>query len=229
MRAAQTRVCDPFAMSDMNHVSPVPEGRLSDSRATQVAATIVLLAGGAGRRMGGVDKGLEMFRGRPLVSWVLDRIAGQAAEILISANRNHARYAEFGYPVVSDSLDNFAGPLAGLQAGMAAAHHELVGCVPCDTPFLPENLVVRLTDALLAQHLDVAVARTPDRAHPVICIARKRLHRHLTQFLNAGGRKFDLWYATLATAEVRFDDPPEAFRNLNCPEDLQEDQGRSRE
>lgn len=201
---------------------PLPPG-------AHVAATIVLLAGGAGRRMGGVDKGLEIFRGRPLVSWVLDRIAPQAAEILISANRNHARYAEFGYPVVSDALDNFAGPLAGLQAGLMAARHELVACVPCDTPFLPVDLLARLAATLSAQQLDIAVARTPDRVHPVICLTRKQLLPHLTQFLNAGGRKFDAWYATLVMAEVSFEDQPDAFRNLNFPQDLQAGPGKAEE
>lgn len=106
--------------------------------------TGVILAGGRGRRMGGVDKGLLELRGRPLAAWVAERLAPQVDELLVSANRNGERYAAIGYRVVGDRIPGFAGPLAGLHAALKVAAHQLVATVPCDSPFLPADLVLRL-------------------------------------------------------------------------------------
>ncbi len=182
--------------------------------------TGIVLAGGMGRRMGGVDKGLVPFQGRPLVAHVLERLAPQADEVLINANRETETYASLGYPVIQDTIGGFAGPLAGLQTGMSAARNELVLTVPCDSPFLPADLAVRLLAALQDNQADLAVARTGDQPHPVFCLCRKALLPNLTQFLENGGRKIDAWYASLKTVEVPFDDEADAFANINTPEEL---------
>ena len=182
--------------------------------------TGVILAGGQGRRMGGVDKGLRELRGKPMVKWVLERIAPQVDEVLINANQNLEVYAGFGPRVIPDEIGGFAGPLAGLQRGLSEARHPLVATVPCDTPFLPADLVARLHAALTAHGAQLAVARTGDQPHPVFCLCRRDVLPHLTQFLAGGGRKIDAWYATLNVAEVAFDDEPAAFSNINTPEEL---------
>jgi len=182
--------------------------------------TGLVLAGGQGRRMGNVDKGFVELAGRPLVSHVIARLAPQVATLVINANRNADRYAGFGYPVVGDAIGGFAGPLAGLHAGLAAATTPFVVTSPCDSPFLPDDLVARLAAAFDAQPIDIAVARTFDQPHPVFALARRALLPHLAQFLAGGGRKIDAWYASLRIAEVTFDDEADAFRNINTPAEL---------
>jgi len=119
----------------------------------------LVLAGGQGRRMGGVDKGLQPLRGRPLMQHVIDRLRPQVDSVLINANQNLERYAEFGCPVVPDRVGGFAGPLAGLDAGLHATDAPMIVTVPCDSPFLPHDLVARLATARGALDADVAVAR----------------------------------------------------------------------
>jgi molybdopterin-guanine dinucleotide biosynthesis protein A len=182
--------------------------------------TGLILAGGQGRRMGGVDKGLQPLRGRPLVAWVLERLKPQVAEVLINANQNQAEYAKLGCRVIGDEIGGFAGPLAGLHAGLKANVHPFLVTVPCDSPFLPTDLVRRLHAALVASHADLAVAKTGQQPHPVFSLVRESLLHHLTEFLEGGGRKIDAWYASLKVIEVAFDDQPEAFSNINTREDL---------
>jgi molybdopterin-guanine dinucleotide biosynthesis protein A len=180
----------------------------------------LILAGGRGRRMGSRDKGLELLRGRPMVAWVLERLAPQVAEVLISANQNLDRYRSFGHPVIPDAVSGFAGPLAGLERGMSASSHDLVVTVPCDSPFLPSALVARLWQHLNEANADLAVARTGGQVHPVFCLVRRRLHGHLLAYLARGGRKIDAWYAELTVVEVPFDDDTEAFSNINTVDEL---------
>jgi len=182
--------------------------------------TGVVFAGGQGRRMGGVDKGLVELDGRALVAHVIERLAPQVGELVINANQNRDRYAAFGYPVVADVIPDFAGPLAGLHAAMAAATTPYVVTSPCDSPFLPADLVARLALALTATPLDLAVARTFDQPHPVFSLVRTDVRPHLEAFLRGGGRKIDAWYATLRVADVRFDDEADAFRNINTAAEL---------
>src|SRR3954467_8292875 len=151
------------------------------------AVSGIVLAGGQGRRMGGVDKGLQPLRGKPMVEWVLERLAPQVDEIVINANQNVPTYEKFGRRVVRDDIGGFAGPLAGLHAGLKAATHPLVVTVPCDSPFLPNDLVLRLEASLLEN--DIAVAKTGDQAHPVFALVRKNLLQNLEAFLHGGGRK----------------------------------------
>jgi molybdopterin-guanine dinucleotide biosynthesis protein A len=208
----------------IGHTSP-PHSSPFTSDASRIApdrtaVTGVVLAGGLGRRMGGIDKGLQAFRGRPMVQWVIERLAPQVGAVLINANQNLSRYREFGAPVIADAVGGFAGPLAGLHRAMQEAATPLLVTVPCDSPFLPLDLVARLRDALILRKAQVAVARTGDQAHPVFCLAQRDLLPHLQQFLDAGGRKIDAWYATLRLAEVAFDDQPDAFSNFNTLDEL---------
>lgn len=182
--------------------------------------TGVVLAGGLGRRMGGTDKGLQELRGQPMVHWVIERLAPQVDELLINANQNGERYAAFGHRVVPDQIPGFAGPLAGLHAALATATHPLVATAPCDSPFLPADLISRLFSALTAADADLAVAKTFDQAHPVFCLCKRSVLPHLTEFLEGGGRKVDRWYSTLNIVEVAFDDEADAFENINTHEEL---------
>jgi len=190
----------------------------SDLRVANAAG--VILAGGLGRRMGGVDKGLRPLRGKPMVQWVLERFAPQVAEVKVNANQHVEDYAAFGCPVIPDRIGGFAGPLAGLHAALSATSLPLVATVPCDSPFLPDDLVARLTRELLVRQADLAVARTLEQTHPVFCVCRRSVLPHLSAFLDGGGRKIDRWYQTLSTVEVNFDDQVEAFSNINTPEEL---------
>jgi molybdopterin-guanine dinucleotide biosynthesis protein A len=182
--------------------------------------TGIVLAGGQGRRMGGVDKGLVDLDGRAMVEHVLARLAPQVGPIVINANQNVERYAAFGPAVVSDEVGGFAGPLAGLHAGLSAAATPYGVTVPCDSPFLPLDLVARLASGLATAGAQLAVARTFDQPHPVFALVRRDVLPHLTAFLHAGGRKIDLWYASLRVVEVPFDDCAEAFRNINTRAEL---------
>jgi len=181
--------------------------------------TGILLAGGQGRRMGGVDKGLQPLHGKPLAEHVLERLAPQVDELIINANQNLDAYRKFGHPVVTDAISGFAGPLAGLHAGLKAASHPLVVTVPCDSPFLPRDLVSRLLSCLKENQL--AVAKTGDQPHPVFALVRRSVLANLEDFLAGGGRKIDAWYGKLRHVEVPFDDEAEAFRNINTREELQ--------
>jgi len=185
---------------------------------TGSGVTGIVLAGGQGRRMGGVDKGLQLLHDKPMVAHVIGRLAPQVDEVLINANQNIEAYQRFGYCVVQDAIGGFAGPLAGLHAGLGAAKHPMVLTVPCDSPFLPADLFSRLNGNL--QKNDLAVAKTGDQAHPVFSLVRVSVLEHLSKFLSAGGRKIDAWYSTLKIVEVAFDDEADAFRNINTREEL---------
>lgn len=182
--------------------------------------TGVLLAGGQGSRMGGVDKGLVTLAGQPMAAHVLARLGPQVDELIINANQNADAYAAFGHPVFGDDIPGFAGPLAGLHAALVRASHPLVVTAPCDSPFLPADLVSRLAAALHTQQAELAVARTFDQAHPVFCLCRRTLAGHLHDFLAGGGRRIDRWYASLKVVEVAFDDEEAAFRNINTRDEL---------
>src|SRR5438477_6333596 len=178
----------------------------------------IVLAGGLGRRMGGVDKGLQLLHGKAMIEHVLARFAPQVDEIVINANQNLERYTAFGHRVLPDRVGGFAGPLAGLHAGLAAVSQPLAVTVPCDSPFLPSDLVARLRQSMGAN--DLAVAKTGDQPHPVFALVRRSVAANLEAFLAGGGRKIDAWYASLKVIEVPFDDEADAFRNINTLEEL---------
>ncbi|WP_019140857.1 molybdenum cofactor guanylyltransferase MobA [Noviherbaspirillum massiliense] len=189
-----------------------------------MSITGLILAGGRGSRMGHVDKGLQPFRGKPMAAHVLARLAPQVDRVMINANQNLEAYRQFGVPVWPDEITGFAGPLAGLHAGLVHCDTPLLVTAPCDSPFLPADLVASLNTALQVQQADLAVAMTGEgqerQPHPVFCLLKTALLPHLADFLQRGGRKVDAWYASLRVAEVQFADA-DAFRNINTLEDLQ--------
>lgn len=191
--------------------------------------TGLILAGGRGTRMGQVDKGLQPFRGMPMAMHVLLRLSPQVGEVIINANQHLAAYEAFGTQVWPDQLEGFAGPLAGLQTGLAHCETAYLVSAPCDSPFLPLDLVERLSAALLVNDADLAVATTIEteagierkQAHPVFSLMKASLLPHLSQFLQNGGRKVDAWYASLKVIEVNFKDTA-AFRNINTLNELRD-------
>jgi len=170
--------------------------------------------------MGGVDKGLQMLDGKALVKHVADRLAPQVDHLLINANRSEAEYAAFGYPLISDRIAGFAGPLAGLHAALIAAGTSLVLTVPCDSPKLPVDLVSRLHRALQTGHANLAIATVASRLHPVFCLCRRSLLPPLEAYLQGGGRKVATWCAEMNAVEADFSDQSEAFSNFNTLNDL---------
>lgn len=167
--------------------------------------------------MGGHDKGLLIFDGQPLVRHVIRRIAPQVDELIINANRNTAAYAAFGYPLVRDDSTDFLGPLAGMLAGLKAARHEWVLTVPCDTPFLPTDLVQRMSAAATAE-VDIVVASAA-RIHATVMLCRRSLAPNLADAIAQGERKVQHWQAMQRLATAEFADES-AFANLNTPQQL---------
>jgi len=195
---------------------------------TREQITGLVLAGGRGTRMGGVDKGLQSLHGEPLAAHVIRRLAPQTGALLISANRHPDTYAALGAPyratVVADVLPDFPGPLAGILAGLRATGTPYLLSAPCDSPWLPADLAARLAHALDADQADLAtVATVPpngDRSlHPVFALMRTTLADDLTAFLAAGERKVRAWYARHKTVEVVFTDE-RPFYNANSLQEL---------
>lgn len=182
--------------------------------------TGLVLAGGLGRRMGGVDKGLSRLDDEPLVAHIIRRLAPQVGPLIINANQNQSIYAGFGHPVVGDRIEGYAGPLAGLEAGLAACTTPYLVTAPCDSPFLPADLVSRLAKTLAAHKASIAVARTGDQLHPVFSLIRTDELPELQAFINAGGRRMEAWLKRLCWVPCPFDDCPEAFANINTPDEL---------
>lgn len=181
--------------------------------------TGLVLAGGLGRRMGGADKGLLEYAGRPLVAAAIDRLRPQVETLFINANRNPGAYAAFGFPVLPDTVGGYAGPLAGLHAGLAACATPLLATVPCDSPAAPADLVARLRGALEAGDADLAVASAGGRWHPVFMVCRRALLPDLEAYLARGGRRIEDWVRGQRHAVVDFADDG-AFANINTPEEL---------
>jgi molybdopterin-guanine dinucleotide biosynthesis protein A len=211
--------------------------------------TALLLAGGRGLRMGGVDKGLQPFQGQALAQHVLQRLAGQGPPglhgVVINANRNPETYRALGeasfsqdqVQLIPDQDEAFAGPLAGIQAGLAVCPTALMLVVPCDSPWIPLDMAQRLLLALQLEHADVASVLAPEvqaggavqmRSQPVFCLMRTLVAPSLQQFLASGGRKVQAWMDQLRTVHVPFDaagDDPRAFANANTLEDLRQLEG----
>ncbi|WP_399677963.1 molybdenum cofactor guanylyltransferase MobA [Xenophilus sp.] len=189
--------------------------------------TGLVLAGGLGTRMGGADKGLVPWQGRPLAVHALERLRPQVGALAINANRHQDAYAAFGVPVWADTVAGQPGPLAGFLAGMAQARTDWLLTVPCDTPRFPSDLARRLGEAVLIEGADLAVAAAPEhgtmRPQPVFCLMRTSLHASLARFVAGGGRKVGRWVAECHGLTVPFDRPDDAgaFANANTPEDLQ--------
>jgi molybdopterin-guanine dinucleotide biosynthesis protein A len=188
---------------------------------SQIAGLI--LAGGRGSRMDDVDKGCALLNGRPMVEHVAARFAPQVAALLISANRNLARYAQYGKVVVDDPAHGaWQGPLAGLAAGLAAADQTWIATAPCDVPFLPGDMVARLRHAIKAGDgvRRLAVACTGGRRQPVCMLLARDLLPDLLRYLAEGGRKVDTWQSRVGCVEVPFDDQADGFMNVNTAGEL---------
>ena len=202
--------------------------------------TGLILAGGRGSRMGGVDKGLQNFRGMPLALQALMRLSPQVGGVMINANRNLSAYESFGVPVWPDGLADYAGPLAGFLAGLERCETPWLLTVPCDTPLFPADLASRLAAAATAQGADIAMAAAPEpeddgstrvRTQPVFCLLRVNLLESLMRFTQEGGRKIDRWTGQHRCAIAAFDQPgddPLAFRNTNTLAELHALQGQPR-
>ena len=194
------------------------------TREPQVAG--VLLAGGLSRRMGGGDKNLRMLGGRPVLAHVIERVRPQIAALALNANGDPARFAEYGLPVVLDSIEGFAGPLAGVLAGLDWAAKGAPDCgwllsAPTDAPFLPKDLVRRLLNASAAA--DVVVAASGGRAHPVAALWAASLRDPLRAALEGGVRKVEDFTRDYRVGMVAFPtEPVDPFFNLNRPQDLEE-------
>jgi len=191
--------------------------------------TGVLLAGGRGSRMGGVDKGLQLFEGKPLALHCLERLRPQVGPIMVNANRHQAEYAAWGVPVWADVLPDYAGPLAGFLTALAHCATPYLVTAPCDTPHFPHDLVQRLAHALVESDCVIAMPSTPETdAHgqtrwfkqPVFCLMRQDLRADLEQYTASGGRKIDAWAARHKAVAVPCTDA-QAFFNINTLAELQ--------
>ncbi|MCA1322766.1 molybdenum cofactor guanylyltransferase MobA [Herbaspirillum sp. alder98] len=187
--------------------------------------TGLVLAGGRGSRMGGLDKGLQPLHGKPLVQHVIARLAPQVGPLALNINRSHARYAALGYPLWPDLDDGFQGPLAGLQSGLRHCTTPFLATTPCDAPLIPDDLVQRLASAMTAAGAQAAYAVTgrgeERQRHPVCALLDASVSASLDQFLAAGERRMALWFDSLKRVEVDFPDP-NAFRNINTGQQLQQ-------
>ncbi|MFP8778217.1 molybdenum cofactor guanylyltransferase MobA [Hydrogenophaga sp. RWCD_12] len=194
--------------------------------------TGLVLAGGRGSRMGGVDKGLQDFQGAPLALHAMRRLQNQhgglVGPLLVNANRNADVYETFGAPVCQDTIADFAGPLAGFLAGLANCKTPFLLTVPCDSPRFPLDLAQRLAEAVLIEEADIAMASAREedgqyRVQPVFCLMKVSLRDSLIAFTKDGGRKVDRWAGLHRTVHVAFDRPtddPLAFSNANTLDEL---------
>ena len=183
--------------------------------------TAVILAGGQGRRMGGIDKGLIEIDGRPLVEILIEKLRAQELGIIINANRNQSRYAGYGYPLAPDLLADYQGPLAGFASAMMAATTDFILTLPCDSPLLVPDYVDRFRRNHDRNRAAIYVAHDGDRLQPVHALIRVDLLPSLQAFLDSGERKIDRWYAQHDFQQTDFSDCADMFRNINTPEDQQ--------
>jgi molybdenum cofactor guanylyltransferase len=182
--------------------------------------TGIILAGGRGSRMGGVDKGLVELAGRPLIEWVLDALAPQVGALLINANRHREIYARYGLPVIADLDPGFNGPLAGMLSAMRAARTDWILTVPCDGPLLPPDLASALIASLVSGDASLATVTEGDRIHPVYALMPVSLEPALSADLAAGTRRVADWVARQGPALANFSDRPQAFSNINSAEEV---------
>ncbi len=185
-----------------------------------ITVTGVVLAGGLARRMGGGDKGLIPFAGKPLIAYALAAIGPVVDQVLINANRNPDQYREFGFPIVADDTASFDGPLAGILAAMLRTASDYLLSVPCDCPLIDADTLGRMVAAMEAEPMDCLVADDGERLHPVVLLLDCRLINNLEAYLGRGERKIDRWFMQLRWKGVDFSDRPGVFRNINTPQEL---------
>ena len=170
----------------------------------------IILAGGNATRMGGANKGLVPLYNTPLITYAIYKVSRMADEVLISANRDIAAFETFGYPVLTDKIidanGDLIGPLAGLHAGLTAAKHDYVLCVPCDMPNLPQHLANLLIQCLLDNNVEIVVVKANNDVIPVVCLCKKTVLPSLTTYITQGGRKVSTWQKSCAYAEIDLTD-----------------------
>ena len=186
--------------------------------------TGLILAGGRAQRMGGIDKGLIPFHGKPLIESAIAKLKPQVQTIVINANRNITKYASYGYPVIMDETPDFSGPLAGFSAGLKACKTSYLLTSPCDSPLLPNHLAESLIAEMERGDFQLVYASTKEIngkvwAQPVFCLMQSNLQDALNQFLQKEDLKIDRWFKELRSSTVIFDDS-QAFANVNTPEEL---------
>jgi molybdenum cofactor guanylyltransferase len=186
---------------------------VAESLSTEI--TGIVLAGGKGRRMDGLDKGMILFRDIPLIEHVLNRLAPQVDHLIINANRNFDFYTKAGVPVVPDERLDFAGPLAGMEAALGQVKTSLSLIVPCDTPFLPEDLAARMLKAMHQDGSDIVIPDDGDQVQPVFCLMRTSLLDSISRSLDSGIQKVQDWLAMQNLSWADFSDHPDAFTNIN--------------
>ncbi|MGV8933884.1 MAG: molybdenum cofactor guanylyltransferase MobA [Gallionellaceae bacterium] len=184
----------------------------------QISVATVILAGGWGVRIGG-NKGLRTLQGRPLVAWLYDAVSRDSVEVLISANDATEDYSRFGIRIIADLIPGRAGPLAGLHAAFIHTETEFVMTVPCDTPFLPQNLLASLCAGFDQPQVEAVVAVAGGYRQPTIALYRKNVLPKLVAFLDSGGRRVSTWLDTLRLKEVGFENA-DYFENINNVEEL---------
>lgn len=190
--------------------------------------TGLILAGGKASRMNGVNKALMPFLGRPMLAQVIERLAPQVDEVFINANQDFEHFKRFSLSIISDEIGEFAGPLAGLHAGLKTSQDAWVLSVPCDSPLLPKDLAKRLLEAAQTQQADIAIAKTDIQNHPVFCLCKKSLCDDLATYLKQGGRKVQEWQQSHACIEVNFKNELN-FSNVNTFEELAKLEAQSKE
>jgi molybdopterin-guanine dinucleotide biosynthesis protein A len=183
--------------------------------------TGLILAGGLARRMGGVDKGLVPLAGKLMVEHVLGGLRPQVGRVLINANRNRQQYARYGCSVVSDTLEGYLGPLAGVLSALRVIDTDLLLTVPCDSPLVAPDLAPRMYQALVSRQADLAVAHDGQRQQPVFLLLKRGLAEDLGAYLDSGERKIDRWFARHRLAEANLSDRPDSFINVNEPAEME--------
>lgn len=180
--------------------------------------TAVILAGGQGSRLGGVDKGLLQLHQLPLIQHVINRIQPQVSEIVISANRNLEIYADFGFSVYKDDFSDFAGPLAGILKALQQSQSEWLLTVPADSPFVPADLALRLSQKM--KNNKIVMSHDGEYLQPTFALVHKSLATSLNNFLQSGERKTRVWMQQQPHSIVDFSDQANAFININTEEEL---------
>lgn len=186
----------------------------------KTSITGVILAGGQARRMDGQDKGLIPLSGKAMIEYVIEAIEPQVKSVIINANRNLSDYMQYGLPVIPDSISGYKGPLAGMASCLRVIETEFMLTVPCDSPFVPDDLATRLYTQLQKQQADISVAHDGKRMQPVFVLLKTALYDSMLDFLNRDERKIDKWFAQHNTITTDFSDKPQTFININTPEDI---------
>lgn len=184
------------------------------------AITAVILAGGRARRMDGQDKGLVSIAEKPMIEYVIEAIRPQVSHLLINANRSQNEYAQYGLPVIADALAGFHGPLAGMASALQVAETDYLLALPCDSPYVPDNLAHRLYEKLLNENAEISVAHDGKRLQPVFCLIKTSLLDSMLAYLHSGERKIDLWFVRHNMVMADFSDNPQAFINVNSRADI---------